>query len=198
MFEADCSVILDSILGNSLWLGAKHRGSSVPDGFTAFPILNQKQGCIIWDGKFSQGKSVVMGNFAKNKRYIKAAKTNASIVANGGLKAFVFLSNNPFPKKFNQKYKSLTKGSRIKINFLQGAQLKLISDHYNRFEKVIQNNSIAKRHYIDFLKDLLFLKKGVQTEIVETKDLKQKLTANSHTLKPIGKKIKLSVTKKKK
>jgi len=198
LFEADCSVVLDRILGNSLWLGAKHRGSSVPDGFTAFPILDKKEGCIIWDGKFSQGKSVIMGKFSKNKAYIKAAKTNASIKTNGGLKSFVFISNNPFPKTFEKKYKPLIKGSRIKVNFLQGSQLKLISDHYRRFEKTIQNNQEAKRQYIALIKEVLLLRKnGKPIEIIDTVELKQKIAANQKTLQPISRKMKLTLKKKK-
>lgn len=198
LFEADCSVVLDRILGNSLWLGAKHRGSSVPDGFSSFPMLLKKHGCLIWDGKFSQGKGVVMGKPGKNKKYIDAAKKNKSIVANGGLKAFVFISNNAFPKKHETTYTKLVKGSRIKLNFLEGKHLKLLSNHFARFEKVIQNNPSAKAIYVKMLQTLLYLQRGkIPIEVIETARVEKLVSDCQAKLTPLAKAMKLTVEKKK-
>lgn len=179
LFEADCSVILDYIFGNCIWLGAKNRGSSLPDGFTSFPMLGIKHGCFIWDTKFSEGKRLVMGNFTKNSHYINEAKNNKSIKINGGLKAFIFISNNEFPLTFPKKYITLTKKRKIKVLFLQSQQLKQIAEHYLENEKVIMNNSKARNQFIQSMKNLFFVTaKNRKCEIVATSYVENLLTAN--------------------
>lgn len=156
LFEADCSAMLNYVFGNSVWLGAKYRGISVPDGFTAFPLHDNKNGCFIWDTKYGEGKKLHMGDFAKNHAYIAAAKKNSSIKINGGLKGFVFISNRPFPQKFTTKYLPLTKGSRIKVSFLTANQLKKITEQFRKYEKLIGNNSNAKRIFMDAMEGIFF------------------------------------------
>lgn len=160
LFEADNSVILDYILGNCIWLGASHRGVSLPDGMTAFPMLNTSKGCFIWDSKFSEGSNLAMGNFAKNKKYINDAKSNKSIRTNGGLKGFVFVSNNTFPKHFITKYKPLVKNRRLKVSFLRASHLEKIAKHYRQHERLISNNTDAKNKFIDSMVDLLYTTKN--------------------------------------
>jgi hypothetical protein len=180
MYEADCSALLNYIFGNCVWLGAKYRGKKVPDGFAAFPLHDKKQGCFIWDGKFGEGYTLHMGNFSKNRAYIEAAKKNQSIKDNGGLKAFIFISNKRFPKSFTKKYLPLTNGSRIKINFLSSAQLKRIAEHFCRHEKLLFNNENAKGIFLDSMKSVLFsIKNGIKTEIIDNNALSLVLSTNN-------------------
>jgi len=172
LFEADISILFDYVLGNSLWLGAKHRGSSVPDGFTAFPMLQTSKGCFIWDGKFSEGRALVMGNYNKNKTYIDAAKKNQTIKDNGGLRGFLFISNNTFPVKFSKKYLPLTKKRRLKISFLRSPQLKMITEHYQVNEKLIMRNSKARDQFTNSLEYLFFSTSGGRKcEIIPDADI---------------------------
>jgi hypothetical protein len=180
LFEADCSAILQYIFGNCIWLGAKYRGKKVPDGFTAFPLHDQQQGCFIWDGKYGEGRKVQMGKFDKNVAYIAAAKTNASIKANGGLKGFVFISNLSFPKSFATKYKPLLAGSRIQLSFMTAGQLFSIAKHFRRYESFIFNNEQAKSIFLDSM-HMLLLKKhnGNAIHIIEDSVLESLLDQNT-------------------
>jgi hypothetical protein len=179
LFEADCSILLDYVFGNCIWLGAKHRGSSLPDGFTSFPMLGIKHGCFIWDTKFSEGKKLVMGNFTKNNHYINEAKNNKSIKINGGLKAFIFISNNEFPLTFPKKYISLTKKRKIKVLFLQSQLLKQITEHYLENEKIIMNNSRARNQFIQSMKNLFFVTaKNRKCEIISSSFVETLITSN--------------------
>ena len=182
LFEAESSILLDYIFGNSLWLGAKYRGTSVPDGFTAFPMLESKKGCFIWDGKFSEGKTLVMGQFAKNRRYIDEAKSNKSIKENGGLKGFLFISNNIFPASFLKKYKPLTKNRKIKIAFIRAGQLQKIVEHYMSHEALILNNSKARNQFINSMMYLFFnTSKNRKCEIIADATIEQ-LTLENETI----------------
>lgn len=179
LFEADCSILFDYVFGNCLWLGAKHRGVSVPDGFTAFPMLETNKGCFIWDGKFSEGKTLVMGNFTKNKRYIDDAKANQSIKDNGGLRGFVFISNNTFPPSFTKKYLSLTKKRKLKVSFIRAAQFQKITEHYRQNEKLILNNSKARTQFSNSMIDLFFnAAKGRKCEIVSDASIDTHIATN--------------------
>lgn len=167
LFEADASVLFDYVFGNCLWLGAKYRGASLPDGLTAFPMLGTNHGCFIWDGKFSEGANLVMGGFLKNKKYIEDARKNQSLKDNGGLKGFLFISNNLFPPSFVNKYKPLTKGKKIKISFIRAIQFQKIAQHYMKYEKIILNNSNARLQFIESMSDLFFnTAKGRKCEII--------------------------------
>jgi hypothetical protein len=180
MYEADVSALLNYVFGNCIWLGANYRGKKLPDGFTAFPLQNKKQGCFVWDGKFGEGRTLQMGAFAKNKVYIDEAKKNKSIRENGGLKAFVFISNKKFPKSFLKKYEPLTKGSNIKINFIKSEQLQSITNHFRRNEKLIYNNENAKTLFLDSMATLFFkVKKGPKTEIIDDTALGALLSGNT-------------------
>lgn len=177
LFEADCSILFDYVFGSCIWLGAKHRGSSLPDGFTAFPMLTTTKGCFIWDGKFSEGKALVMGKFSKNKTYIDDAKANQSIKKNGGLKGFVFISNNIFPASFTKKYLPLTKNRNIKISFIRAIQFKKITEHYQNHEKLILNNSKARLQFSNSMVNLFFTTtKGRKCEIISDTNIDHNIT----------------------
>jgi hypothetical protein len=194
LFEADCSTLLDYVLGNSLWLGASHRGISLPDGFAAFPILQSKNGCFIWDTKFSEGKAAVMGEFTKNKRYIEEASKNSSIKINGGLKGFVFISNKSFPENFKKKYLALTKHRRIKVTFLRSHQLKMIVQHYWSYERLILNVLEARNQFTATMVKLFFnTAKKRKCEIVDDKFIQFLIDADKAVFKNIkpGRKMKV-------
>ncbi len=179
LFEADCSILFDYVFGNCIWLGAKHRGASVPDGFTAFPMLETNKGCFIWDGKFSEGKTLVMGKFSKNKTYIDDAKSNQSIKDNGGLKGFVFISNNQFPPSFVTKYLTLTKKRKLKLCFIRAIQFQKITEHYRQHETMILRNLRARNQFIDSMVDLFFsTSKGRKCEIISDVDIDTKIAAD--------------------
>jgi hypothetical protein len=172
LFEADCSILFDYVFGNCLWLGAKYRGVSVPDGFTAFPMLQTTSGCFIWDGKFSEGKNLVMGNFTKNHKYISDARKNQSLKHNGGLKGFVFISNNNFPKSYESKYSKLTKGKQLKLSFIRAVQFQKITDHYLQNEVFINRNLRARNQFISSMTDLFFSRtKHKKCEIILDADI---------------------------
>jgi len=194
LFEADCSAMLNYVFGNSVWLGAKYRGHSVPDGFTAFPLHDRKHGCFIWDAKYGEGNKLHMGNFVKNSAYIAAAKKNNTIRENGGLKGFVFISNKKFPKKFTTKYLSLTKGSRLKVSFLSAEQLQKITAQFRRYEKLIYNNENAKKIFMESMETIFFkIKKGAKCEIIDDTLVSTLLSVNVKLLNKLkaGKPLKI-------
>lgn len=194
LFEADCSILFDYVFGNCLWLGAKYRGVSLPDGFTAFPMIGDKNGCFIWDGKFSEGSKLVMGEFYKNRKYIEEAKANLSIKSNGGLKGFVFISNNTFPPSFPKKYISLTKKRKLKVSFIRAIQFKKVSEHYMRHERLILNNQKARIEFIGSMVDLFFsTSKGRKCEIISDESIDAHISSNESYFATLttGKKLKV-------
>jgi hypothetical protein len=180
LFEADCTMMMNYIFGNSIWLGAHYRGRSLPDGFTAFPMQDSKNGCFIWDSKYGEGKKLQMGKFIKNKDYIISAKKNKSIKDNGGLKGFVFISNQKFPKLFETRYVNLVKGSRLKVTFLSAEQLRKITEHFRKYETRINNNEQAKTLFMKSMSEIFFnAKKGRKCEIIDDTFIDSLLKANA-------------------
>ena len=178
-FEADCSALLNYVFGNCLWLGAKYRGTSVPDGFTAFPLSGSRNGCFIWDAKYGEGRTLQMGNFGKNKTYIENAKKAKSIRDNGGLKGFVFISNKAFPKKFETKYRSLVRNSRVKLTFLSASQLYKITEHFRKYESLISNNEDAKAVFMDSMRAIFFIvNKSQNPRIIQDREVSDLLAVN--------------------
>ncbi len=182
LFEADCSILLKYMFGNSIWLGAKTRGKAVPDGITAFPILGKKQGCFIWDAKYGKGQKVQLGGDDKNKRYIIEGRVNKSIKENGFLKALIFISNKKNPQNFENKYQKFLRKNKIgkfKIVFLKSKQLVDIFDHFRSNEADILNNQHIQEIFVNSIKNLFFSTKNNRpAEVVSDSKLKKILNLN--------------------
>jgi len=156
LFEADCSILLNFIFGNSIWLGARTRGQALPDGMAAFPMTDTKSGCFIWDSKFYESKKVKLGDDEKNNKYIFYARGNKSISMNGGLKGFVFISNKNAPKHFITKYRKFVGKRRIKVSFIKAKHLYLIFKHYKNYENKINTDIKVKQIFIDSMSQIFF------------------------------------------
>ena len=168
LFEADSYILLSYIFGNSIWLGANKRGSAFPDGITAFPLTQDKNGCFIWDTKFCETGRIVFGSLDKNAKYVKDGKTNSTIVENGGLKGFTFISNTSAPNNFSSKFNKLAKGKVLKISFLTSNQIVNIYKHYKNNEQDINQNSKIKEFFLNAMKYLLFKAKKRRKAFVLT------------------------------
>ncbi|MDO8270042.1 MAG: hypothetical protein Q7T54_05245, partial [Candidatus Levybacteria bacterium] len=171
LFEADSYILLSYIFGNSIWLGANKRGSAFPDGITAFPLTQDKNGCFIWDTKFCETGRIVFGSIDKNAKYVKDGKTNTTIVGNGGLKGFIFISNTDAPNSFSSKFNKIAKGKVLKVSFLTSKQIVDIYKHFKDNEQDISQNSRIKMLFLDSMKSLLFKAKKRKKAFVIT-DLK--------------------------
>ncbi len=186
LFEADCSILLSYIFGNSLWLGARSRGKAFPDGITAFPFLDTHKGCFIWDAKFSEGQKVVLGKKEKNENYIKYAKNNSNIKENGGLKGFVFIGNRNAPKNFLREYRKLIGKRRIKVSFIRPEHLLEIFKHYKTNENRINNNLKVKQIFIELMNKIFFSTvSGNKSFVLQNSYLKQSLENNRKKYKSI-------------
>jgi len=147
LFEADVAVILRYIFGNSIWLGARTRGSALPDGMTALPVTGNKNGCFLWDAKYGRGQKVRLG------------------------KAMLFISNTAGPKNFESKYKKLLKRHRIgkfKILFVTSKQLLKLYEHFRKFEDDIMSNQAIHNGFVKSMKSLLFSTVGGKTAVKVT------------------------------
>lgn len=159
LFEADCSIILENIFNNSIWLGARSRGKALPDGISAFPLHQIKLGCFILDTKFSESGRVALGTKKKNKKYILDGRKNSTIKKNGGVKGFIFISNAPAPTTFKTTFDKLTKEVKgVKISYLSAQHLLMIYEHFKEYEEQINNNSQIKGIFLEKMKLLLFVK----------------------------------------
>ena len=179
-FEADCSILLSYIFGNSIWLGANKRGRAFPDGITAMPLTNTKYGCFVWDTKFCETTKIALGKDSKNAAYIKDGKKNQTIKDNGGLKGFIFISNVQPPKNFVSKYKKLARSSgRIKISFIRSEHIKSIFNHFKDNESAINSNAKIKQVFFDSMKKLLFSTAGKKKSyILDIAELNRQLSDN--------------------
>lgn len=168
LFEADAAVILRYMFGNSIWLGARTRGSALPDGMTALPVTGSKNGCFLWDAKYGKGQKVRLGKDDKNLLYIREGRKNESLKSNGHLKAMLFISNTAGPQNFESKYKKLLKRRRIgkfKIVFLTSKQLLILYEHYRKYEDLILSNQAIQDKFVKSLKGLLFSTIGGKTAV---------------------------------
>ena len=194
LFEADCSTLFSYIFGNSIWLGARRRGEALPDGITAFPITGSSEGCFVWDSKFFESPRVTLGEKEKNEKYIKCAKTDRSIIDNGGLKGFVFVSNRNAPGNFLKEFQKLTKKRRIKISFIQANHLASIFNHYKKYENRINNNLMIKKIFIESMDEIFFkTKKGKKSFILQDSNLDAILLSDEVKYKAIKKGKSLSI-----
>lgn len=154
LFEADTFLLFRYVFRNSIWLGATQRGVPVPDGISAFPILDAgASGCLLWDSKYSNG-NVRLGSLKKNQTYINAARRNDSIRQNGGLGGFVFVSNQEAPKTFEQRSKRLGGVRKPKITFLTAKQLLTVVKHFREHEDDILNNIGCHRQFCSSMEAL--------------------------------------------
>ncbi|KKR86994.1 MAG: hypothetical protein UU34_C0008G0018 [Candidatus Curtissbacteria bacterium GW2011_GWA1_41_11] len=168
LFEADCYVLFSYIFGSSIWLGANKRGKAFPDGITAFPLTLAKSGCFIWDTKFSETNKIVFGTVEKNAKYVKDGKNNSTIIDNGGLRGFSFVSNAGAPNNFTAKFNKVGKGKVIKISFLNSKQLTDVYKHFKDNEQEINQNSKIKEIFLDTMKTLLFKSKRKKKAFIIT------------------------------
>lgn len=172
LFEAHNHILMCYVFGNAIWLGANKRGSALPDGVTAFPLTLQKNGCFIWDTKYCETGRIVFGSIQKNKKYVTDGKTNPTIIDNGGLKGFVFISNSNPPNNFSSKFNSVVKGRKLKILFMKSDQVVSIYKHFRDNEQDIHQNSQIKEIFIDSMKSLLFkTKRNKKSFVVSDSEL---------------------------
>jgi hypothetical protein len=156
LFEAHTYLLFSYMLRNSVWLGASRRGSAVPDGISAFPIvLDGPLGCLLWDSKYSEG-AVKLGTVAKNRNYIASSKKNKTIRENGGVGGFAFVGNVAAPKPFAKKYGRLGGPKKPKIVYLTSNQLMKIFEHFRRYEDDVLNVAACNRKFIESLAELFF------------------------------------------
>jgi len=154
LFEAYTHLLLAHMFRNSIWLGASRRGTAVPDGISAIPIVSaQPFGCFLWDSKYAEG-NVSLGTVAKNQTYITAARRNETIRDNGGLGGFVFVSNRAAPTSFRSKYKRLGGPRAPKVVFLRSGQLSRIYQHYQQQEDDFLHNEANRRRFIASMQNL--------------------------------------------
>lgn len=179
LFEADSYILLSYVFGNSIWLGANKRGSAFPDGITAFPLTQGKNGCFIWDTKFCETGRIVFGSLDKNAKYVKDGKKNSTIVDNGGLKGFMFISNTSAPNNFSSKFNKIAKGKVLKISFLTSKQIAEIYKHFKDNEQDISQNSRIKELFLNSMKALLFTtKKKKKAFVLSDLEINNKLLNN--------------------
>jgi len=153
-FEADISMLLNYIFKNSIWLGAKTRGKSLPDSLSAFPIEDKKRGCFISDVKFTQKNNPDIGPLDKNKKYLKDGKNNPSIKYNGGLRGFVFVSNKPAPNNFTNKMLKIIGRKSIKGGYLTNSQILKIYNHLKHWENDFDIDRRKRNIFINSMEEI--------------------------------------------
>lgn len=170
LFEADCSVLLKNMFSNSIWLGARERGKKLPDGLCALPIMDAKVGCFIWDTKFSERGRVSVGKVNKNKKYIEDAKKSQAVIDNGGIKGFVFISNQEAPRSFTKNGLNIVKQRRVKICFLRADHILKLYRHFKAHEEAINHNKDIKNIFVDSIKGILFNTAGGNKSFIVSDD----------------------------
>jgi hypothetical protein len=146
-FEVDIKNIIQMIVPDVVWLGAKYSGTSVPDGYCRYKARPRK--LFGWDAKYSEtGKyRLVAKDVEKQKKYIQwltdPKKDPAKLAPLG---AYGFISNFDEPKNIKDavskvaNFSKLPKDARVvivddKLFALVGEWL---IDHW---QQVIDNNS---------------------------------------------------------
>lgn len=166
LFEAHNFVLLSYLFGNSIWLGANKRGSALPDGISAFPLTRQKNGCFVWDTKYCETGRIAFGSIQKNEKYVIDGKKNPTIIDNGGLMGFLFISNSNPPPNFSSKFKSIARGRKLKVVFIKSDLIVKIFNHFRDNEQEIEQNSNIREIFIDAMKKLLFKTRGNKKSLV--------------------------------
>jgi len=180
LFEADCSVLLNYIFSNSLWLGTSKRGKALPDGISAFPLIpGKKGGCFIWDAKFSEKGRLSLGSISKNRKYVIDATSNRSVKQHGGLKSFVIIGNQKAPNNFKRNFKKVTKNRRsFKTTFISNKQLLRIYRYFKKHEKEILSNDLVRNTFLELFKQLFFKHKRIVAESLNDSKIKTVMKEN--------------------
>ena len=167
--------MLNYIFAKSIWLGACKRGKEVPDGISAFPLIyNQKDGCFIWDAKFSESGRPTLGGLKKNRKYVVDASANKSIKKHGGLKSYIIIGNHNPPKKFVTIFEKVAKTRRMfKCNYINASQLLRIFNCYRQHEIEVDADDKVRNEFLKFFKCLFFKEIGKKpvVEIIDNKKL---------------------------
>ncbi|MGB7202335.1 MAG: hypothetical protein WBD16_08695 [Pyrinomonadaceae bacterium] len=147
LFEAHISTMLHEIFGNSVWLGSANPGAKVPDGITAVPLMDSKKGCFIWDAKYTKKKEATTNPEKKDAEYIRIAKRSDSVSRNGGLKAFIYISNKDHPKNFVAKYSKRIGLNHFRYIFMKTSQLAKIYDHFQKHGGIFTSDPRTKETF---------------------------------------------------
>jgi hypothetical protein len=111
--------------------------------------------------------------------YFDAARSNASINANGGLKGFVFVGNQDAPPMFEKRYKKLGGARTPKVTYLTARQLLAIVGHFRESEDHILGNAACQGQ---FAKSMLVLftptARGKKAAAIIEAELNQALAGN--------------------
>ncbi len=200
LFEADVSVLLNYIFKNSIWLGAKTRGQSLPDSLSAFPIEDEKKGCFVADAKFTKKNSPDIGSIEKNEKYLTDGKKNTSIKLNGGLRGFLFISNKSAPSNFALKMQKIIGRKIVKGGYLKSSQILEIYNHLKQWENDFNIDGRKKNLFIKALEEIFLtlpsLKKNDRTKNWKDTEIKKILDTCISAYRQLTS-PRLSVSKKK-
>lgn len=146
-FELNCYHLLNYIFNNAIWLGINESGEKLPDGAAILSLMDSRiNGSMIWDCKLSFNKiGANVGNYQKNKRYLKIIGDDKLVKSYGDLKSYLIISNNPYEANFKNTFKKVkhyTKGKYKNVSFLllDSRDLVKIYEEYRTNQKYFLDN----------------------------------------------------------
>ncbi len=151
-FEEDVFSLIHVILPTAQRLGDQFIGKKVPDGIASVPLTGKKRFCITWDCKYSDTEYNLVEKPSKTIHYLKKLP-ELSVVRNlGGLRSFVFVSNNMNGARFGRYVKKLLKkytwrGGKI-ILLSSGQLISLYKHHISIRHNLLASPEASNKYYL--------------------------------------------------
>lgn len=149
MFEQDIFSLLHVILPSAQRLGDQFIGKKVSDGIAAIPLREGKRFCVTWDCKHSSTIYRLTEEPGKTIRYLKKLPELPVVRNLGGLRSFVFISNNMDVNSFRNFTRKIFKRYpwEGKIVLLPSNLLIALYSHFLSFRQTLLMSPSANEKY---------------------------------------------------
>jgi hypothetical protein len=171
-FEKDMYSILHYILPVAQRLGDDLIGKRVSDGIASLPLQKGNRFCITWDCKYTNGEYTFKEPYKKTVIYLEKLSKLPIVKTFGGLRTFIFISNNPSDKRFRKFSKRLIKNYNWhgKLILLRTDQLINLSKHFKTIRHNLNSSPEVRSKYYNNLAKL-FYKPGRKIHLIRDDEI---------------------------
>jgi hypothetical protein len=172
LFEKDMYSLIHFMSPIAQRLGDDLIGKRVSDGIVSIPLDEEKRFCITWDCKYTSATYNFREPYKKTVTYLQKLSELPIVKTFGGLRTFVFISNNPSEKRFRKFSKRLIENYewRGKLVLLRSNQLINLSKHFKSIRYSISSSpELRSRYYGDLA--TLFYKPGRKIHVIRDDEI---------------------------
>ncbi len=159
LFEKDMYSLIHFISPIAQRLGDDLIGKRVSDGLVSIPLDEERRFCVTWDCKYTSDIYNFREPYKKTVTYLQKLSKLPIVRAFGGLRTFVFISNNPSEKRFRKFCRRLIKNYkwRGKLVLLRSSQLISLSKHFKSIRYNVTSSPELRSRYYGDLANLFYM-----------------------------------------